>query len=242
MAFLCRLGCAGRRPLPQRPHDPGLAADERGRGQAVARQRKLQRERGPDTQGVRRCDVARGQGDRPESPGECRHDGRRTMRRPGGRVPVAVQPADAGSVRVPRLPGGRGDARRSVQRAAIAAESVPRAEQAADGGRGGHPPQRCRRHARRASRDVRCQVLRAVHGRRRRRTRVGRVLCPVKSIAIRSGTPARIKLRAAVRRQSCNSRWGTCAFRQASRNAVRHCRTGTPSRRKTRASPGGRRR
>ena len=31
----------GRRPLPQRPHDPGLAVDERGRGQAVARKHKL---------------------------------------------------------------------------------------------------------------------------------------------------------------------------------------------------------
>jgi len=34
-------------------------------------------------------------------------------------------------------------------------------------------------------------------------------LCPSKAIATRSGTPARTKLRAAVRRQSCKYRPGT---------------------------------
>ncbi len=41
--------------------------------------------------------------------------------------------------------------------------------------------------------------------------------CDHRSMAIRSGTPARIKLRATVRLQSCSSRCGTLAFRQTSR-------------------------
>ena len=47
-------------------------------------------------------------------------------------------------------------------------------------------------------------------------------------MATRAGTPARIRFQAAVRRQSCRSRWDTPARPQASRKAYRHVRTVTP--------------
>ena len=59
---------------------------------------------------------------------------------------------------------------------------------------------------------------------------MARLLCPVRSMATRSGTLARIRLRAAVRRQSWRKRVGTPAAWQAVRHAVRQRRTGIPSR------------
>jgi hypothetical protein len=41
------------------------------------------------------------------------------------------------------------------------------------------------------------------------------VLCPVSFIAVERGTPARSRLRTALRRRSCGSRPGTPALRQA---------------------------
>ena len=57
---------------------------------------------------------------------------------------------------------------------------------------------------------------------------MARLLCPVRSMATRSGTFARIRLRAAVRRQSWRKRVGTPAAWQAVRHAVRQRRTGMP--------------
>ena len=70
---------------------------------------------------------------------------------------------------------------------------------------------------------------------------MARLLCPVKSMATRSGTFARIRLRAAVRRQSWRKRVGTPAAWQAVRHAVRQRRTVMPSRWKTSGLPGSRR-
>ena len=70
---------------------------------------------------------------------------------------------------------------------------------------------------------------------------MARLLCPVRSMATRSGTFARIRLRAAVRRQSWRKRVGTPAAWQAVRHAVRQRRTGIPSRWKTSGLPGSRR-
>ena len=64
---------------------------------------------------------------------------------------------------------------------------------------------------------------------------------PVRSMATRSGTFARIRLRAAVRRQSWRKRVGTPAAWQALRQAVRQRRTGMPSRWKTSWLSGSRR-
>ena len=57
---------------------------------------------------------------------------------------------------------------------------------------------------------------------------MARLLCPVRSMATRSGTFARIRLRAAVRRQSWRKRVGTPAAWQAVRHAVRQRRIGDP--------------
>ena len=70
---------------------------------------------------------------------------------------------------------------------------------------------------------------------------MARVLWPVRSMATRSGTLARIRLRAAVRRQSWRKRVGTPAAWQAVRQAVRQRRTGMPSRWKTSGLSGSRR-
>ena len=59
---------------------------------------------------------------------------------------------------------------------------------------------------------------------------MARLLCPVRSMATRSGTFARIRLRAAVRRQSWRKRVGTPAAWQAVRHAVRQRRIVIPSR------------
>ena len=64
---------------------------------------------------------------------------------------------------------------------------------------------------------------------------------PVRSMATRSGTFARIRLRAAVRRQSWRNRVGTPVAWQAVRQAVRQRRTGMPSRWKTSWLSGSRR-
>ena len=70
---------------------------------------------------------------------------------------------------------------------------------------------------------------------------LARLLCPVKSMATRSGTFARIRLRAAVRRQSWRKRVGTPAAWQAVRHAVRQRRIVIPSRWKTSGLVGSRR-
>ena len=70
---------------------------------------------------------------------------------------------------------------------------------------------------------------------------MARLLCPVRSMATRSGTFARIRLRAAVRRQSWRKRVGTPAAWQAVRHAVRQRRTAMPSRWKTSGLAGSRR-
>ena len=57
---------------------------------------------------------------------------------------------------------------------------------------------------------------------------MARLLCPVRSMATRSGTFARIRLRAAVRRQSWRKRVGTPAAWQAVRHAVRQRRIVSP--------------
>ena len=62
---------------------------------------------------------------------------------------------------------------------------------------------------------------------------MARLLWPVRSMATRSGTLARIRLRAAVRRQSWRKRVGTPAAWQAVRHAVRQRRIVIPSRWKT---------
>ena len=70
---------------------------------------------------------------------------------------------------------------------------------------------------------------------------MARLLCPVRSMATRSGTFARIRLRAAVRRQSWRKRVGTPAAWQAVRHAVRQRRIVIPSRWKTSGLSGSRR-
>ena len=70
---------------------------------------------------------------------------------------------------------------------------------------------------------------------------MARLLCPVRSMATRSGTFARIRLRATVRRQSWRKRVGTPAAWQAVRHAVRQRRIVIPSRWKTSGLAGSRR-
>ena len=69
----------------------------------------------------------------------------------------------------------------------------------------------------------------------------GAALVPLRSMATRSGTFARIRLRAAVRRQSWRKRVGTPAAWQAVRQAVRQRRIVIPSRWKTSGLSGSRR-
>ena len=69
----------------------------------------------------------------------------------------------------------------------------------------------------------------------------GAALVAVRSMATRSGTFARIRLRAAVRRQSWRKRVGTPAAWQAVRHAVRQRRIVIPSRWKTSGLSGSRR-
>ena len=73
------------------------------------------------------------------------------------------------------------------------------------------------------------------------RSNTHRVLCPVRIMATRSGTPARMRFLAAVRRQSCKQPSGMPASLHARRHATFHCRTVTPSRLNTRTSPSLRR-
>ena len=69
----------------------------------------------------------------------------------------------------------------------------------------------------------------------------GAALVPGQEHGTRSGTFARIRLRAAVRRQSWRKRVGTPAAWQAVRHAMRQCRTGMSSRWKTSGLSGSRR-
>ena len=86
------MGPAGRDALPRRPHDPGLAARQRGRGEAEPRRLRLQPERGGDPEGVRGRRIGARQVDRPKPPGQPRHDRGRPVRGAGGRLPGPPQP------------------------------------------------------------------------------------------------------------------------------------------------------